>query len=147
MGGHVQRARGSDEFLDGLARTVGQRGRRRAAGWHGPGRGTGCVDEPCYVRAGRQDLIGRLGGTDPLHLDQVAHRDQACDRVVVVEPVAGRRAFGVNDPVAAFPDPDRGDAQSTARGGLLDGVHGLCTIAHAELLTNYGHTRYSRAIP
>ena len=52
-----------------------------------------------------------------------------------------------DDPVAPFPDPDRGDAQSTARGGLLDGVHGLSTITHRQHLTSLIHTQYSLALP
>ena len=144
---HVKRACRSDEPFDGFACAIRHGGRRRAGDWHGNRRGTGRIDEPGDVRACRQDLIGRLGGADPLHLDQMAHCDQACDRVVVIQPVASRRALRVDDAVAPFPDPDRGNAQSTTRGGLLDGVHGLFTITHCQHLTSHGQSRYSLVIP
>ena len=70
----------------------------------------------------------------PVVLDELPHRDEALDGLVVVEAIAGRGPFRMDDAVPPLPDADGRDAQSTPGRGLFDGVHGLCSVAAAATL-------------
>ena len=99
------------------------------------------------IGPGLEHPLGRLARLPALLGNQSAHRREAGDRLVVVEPVAGRGATRLDDAVAALPDPDDRDAEAGAGRGLPDGVHGLSNIAGGQALTNHLHGWYCSAHP
>ena len=70
-------------------------------------------------------------GCRPAVLDQEAHRPQALDRGVVVEPIARRRARRLDHAVAPLPCPRDRRGESRTRRGFLDRVHGLSNASTA----------------
>jgi hypothetical protein len=71
---------------------------------------------------------GRLGG-GPALLYQSTHCSQARNRRFVVEAVATCRPAWVNHAIPPFPRTDEGHRDTATERGLLDRVHGLCTVS------------------
>ena len=86
-------------------------------------------------------LVGGLARPHAVDLDEVAHRDEPLDRLVVIQAVAARGPRGIDDAVAPFPRPDGRDRQPGADRRLLDCVHGLSTLARTKRLTSAGRWR------
>ena len=125
-------------------------GRRPCRDWHpvpdpawSPPDGPG--SRPSTARSAesrRDDPLGRPAGPPSVAVDEAPHGDQPRDRVVVVEPIAGRGPARVHDAVAAFPSADRRDVEASAGGCLLDRVHGLVSIPRRQTLDKDWTQRY-----
>ena len=90
----------------------------------------------------RDDRRGS-GTRRPAVRDQAPHRPKAAQRRLVIDAVAARRPCRRDDAVAPLPRAEHGLGQPGSQCGLLDRVHGWCSVLLDQRLTTLRHMRHS----